>query len=303
MRYIITGGTGFIGQQIVKELPEDSEIFILTRREPRKEGNVNYVNWDGETAEGWSDLITDETFILNLAGQNISKGRWTKKNKEKILASRVNAGKACVEAIKRAKFKPKAFFQASAVGYYGWREDEILDESSSATGADFLSQVCLKWEESTKEVEDMGVRRVIGRIGVVFHPKEGAFPLLVLPIKLFAGGSIGTGNQWVSWIHYQDLIQAILFLVNSENAQGPFNLNSPDPVINRKLGKEIAVRLRRPFWVRTPSIALKLILGQKAEIVLSGQRVFPQRLLDLGFQFKFPYIAECLDDLLQKSTK
>ncbi len=298
MRYIITGGTGFIGQLLIRNLPRESEIFVLTRGKPKQIDNVHYVTWDAKTGDGWFDLITEDTAIINLAGQNISKGRWTKKNKEKILKSRVNAGRACVDAISKSGIRPKVFFQASAVGYYGWHLEEILYEDSKGTNADFLSQVCHEWEKSSAEIEEMGIRRIVGRIGVVFHPKEGAFPLLKLPIKLFVGGPIGTGYQWVSWIHYKDLIRAILFLIENENAKGIFNLNSPCAVINRKLGREIAKRLRRPFWLRTPSFMLKLALGKKAEIVLAGQRVFPSRLIDLGFEFEFQEIQDCLDDLL-----
>ncbi|RMG33800.1 MAG: TIGR01777 family protein [Methanobacteriota archaeon] len=301
MRYIITGGSGFIGQLLIPNLPKDSEIFVLTRGESKEIGSVKYVTWDARTRSGWSDLITEDTIILNLAGHNISKGRWTKKTKDKIISSRVQAGKACVDAIAKSGVTPYCFFQASAVGYYGWHADEILDEESKGTGADFLSQVCMQWEESTSSLETMGVRRIVGRIGVVFHPKHGAFPLLVLPIKLFVGGPVGTGNQWISWIHYQDLIRSILFVINNKNTHGVFNLTSPCPVINKKLGHEIAKKLRRPFWFRTPSFVLKMVLGKKADIVLAGQRVFPQRLVDMGFEFEFPTIEKCLDDLLGRN--
>ncbi len=302
MEYLISGGTGFIGSRLIQRLPENSKIYVLTRSQSRVENNINYIHWDGITSNGWANLITKDTIIINLAGESISK-RWTKKRQERIVESRVNAGKAFVEAIEKENIKPKAFFQASAVGYYGWHIDPILTEKNPATKADFLSKVCVQWEESTKKLDEMGIRRIIGRIGVVLDKKYGAFPRFVLPIKLLLGGSYGRGYQWISWIHIKDLINAILFLLNDEKHKGVYNLCAPNPVSNNNFGYILAKELHRPYFLNYPSFLLKLFLGKMADAILAGQRVFPQRLIDEGFEFQFPYLRMAVKDLLNKQSE
>ncbi len=296
MRFIIAGGTGFIGSFLSQKLKNlGHEIIILTRtNRPSTDSQLKYVKWDAKTGTGWSDLITSETVIVNLAGSSIAKGRWTDKRKKELIESRVNSGKAIVDGIKQSGKHPKAMFQASAVGYYGTSEDLVFYEDTKPEKVDFLSNVCQQWENSTQELEELGVRRIVGRIGIALWKDEGALPLMALPVKLFVGGKIGSGNQWISWIHIYDLVNAIIFLCDKEEAQGVYNLVAPNAVINSYFMKTLAKTLRRPYWFPTPSFMLILVLGEKSSTVLNGQRVFPKRLIDDGFEFQYPTLEQAL---------
>ena len=301
MRVVITGGTGLIGSALTDALSKaGDEVILLSRspergREPRP--GVRVEKWDGHSVEGWGHLVDGADAIVNLAGENISSGPWTAERKQRIWKSRVDAGMAIVEAVKRASQRPRVVVQSSAVGYYGPRGDEVIAERSAA-GSDFLARVCVDWEDSTRPLEDLGVRRAVTRTGVVLSPTGGALPRMALPTRLFVGGPLGSGRQCFPWIHIADEVGAIRFLISNDGAHGAFNLTAPNPVPNAKFSRALGRVLGRPALLRTPAFALRLLFGQMATAILDGQRAVPARLQTLGFQFRFPELKPALRDLL-----
>jgi len=303
MKVIITGGTGLIGSALAKSLTQENHEVIVLSRSPKKARNlppaVQVVEWDGKSARGWGHLADGAEAVINLAGESIGDGRWTAERKRRIRNSRLNAGLAGVEAIEAAENKPKVLIQSSAVGYYGPSNGREIAEDTAA-GNDFLAQICVEWEESTAAVEDMdGVRRVIIRSGVVLSTEGGAFPRMLLPFKMFAGGPIGSGKQGLSWIHLADQVAAIRFLIEHPDASGPFNLTAPNPLTNAQFGKALGKALHRPAIMPTPSFAMKLAFGEMSLVLLEGQQTVPQRLQELGFTFEFPKAEGALRDLVK----
>lgn len=301
MRVIITGGTGLIGRALTANLVDRYEVVILSRDPQAQRADLppgaRLVGWDAKSAAGWGHLADGAFAIINLAGAGIADGRWTAARKALIVNSRVQAGQAVVEAVHAAAVKPQVVVQASAVGYYGPRSDEFLNEAS-APGSDWTAGVVKAWEPATAEVEALDVRRVVARIGVVLSKEGGALPKLLLPFKFFAGGPLGSGEQWISWIHLDDVVRAIRFLMENPQASGPYNLSAPTPVTNRVMVNKIGLVLERPALVPAPALALKLALGEMSSVVLDGQRVLPQRLTAEGFAFRFSDVETALRDLL-----
>jgi hypothetical protein len=311
MRIIITGGTGFIGRALTNNLvAEDHEVIILTRTlkqpEQGEKTNPKYVVWDTRTSQGWSEWVNSAQAIVNLAGESIAGDnffnliarRWTKEQKEKIIASRVNAGNAIVEAVKTAHHKPAVIIQASAVGYYGDRGEEELTEDASH-GNDFLAQVCQRWEASTAELEKIELRRVIIRTaGIVMGTEGGSLPFMLLPYKFFAGGPLGSGQQWVSWIHLADEINAIKYLIQHSETTGIYNLCAPQACRNITFSQILGKVLKRPSFVPMPAIALRLLFGEKAAVLLASQKQMPARLQESGYKFLFQNLEEALKNIL-----
>lgn len=307
MRVIITGGSGLMGRALTANLCAGGHEVIVVSRTPAKVTGLpqggRAVGWDARTAAGWGDLADGADVIVNLAGESLKgngliPSRWTRGRKERIRRSRIDAGAAVVEAVRAAKKKPKLVVQASAVGYYGPCGDETVTEQSP-NGADFLAGVCRDWEASTAEVESMGVRRVVVRTGLPLTMKGGAFPLLVLPFKLFAGNTFGSGQQYYPWIHFADQIAALRFLIDSPRASGVYNLSAPNPARNRDFALTLAQVLKRPLWMPLPRLLLDLALGEIATVVMDGQRAVPEKLSRAGFVFKFPELQPALEDLLK----
>ncbi len=301
MRVLIAGGTGLIGTALVKSLRDDGNEVITLTRSPEQATNrvssgVQLERWDGRTAEGWGPLVEEVDAIVNLAGEGIADGRWTAARKRRIRESRVEAGQALVAAVADATSKPDVLIQSSAVGFYGPCADEILTEEAAA-GSDFLAEVCFEWEASTADVEDMGVRRPVIRTGVVLSGEGGAFPRMSLPFRLFAGGPLGSGNQYFPWIHIDDEVAAIRLLLSSETAFGPYNLTAPEPLRNRDFVRLLGRAMRRPALIPTPSFALKMIFGEMSTVLLDGQRAVPSRLQRAGFEYLFSGIEDALNDL------
>ena len=307
MRVLITGGTGLIGRALSENLNADGhEVIVLTRSPGRALGlpdGVRAEGWDARTAQGWGHLADGADAIVNLAGSSIAgqgffPSRWTDEQRRLIRESRLNASRAVVEAVAQAEQKPRVLIQASGVGYYGYRADEILTEEAEP-GGDWAARFTAKeWEPSTAPVEEMGVRRVVIRTGVVLSTEDGALPRLLLPFRLFVGGPMGSGKQWVSWIHLEDTARALRFLIENEQARGAINISAPNPVPNGELAKGIGQAMGRPSWFPIPGFALRLAFGEVAEVVLKGQRAVPERLLDLGFAFQFPAAEAAMKDLL-----
>lgn len=303
MRVIITGGTGFIGRALAQSLAADAHEVILLSRNPAKQKDpipgTRAVQWDGRTAAGWGELASGAGAIVNLAGESLMQ-LWTKSARKRILESRVKAGQAVSEAVAAAAVKPGVLIQSSAVGYYGSRKDEIVTESSSP-GTDFLARVVWEWENATASVARAGVRRAVIRTGLPLSPNGGVFPLLALPFKLvIAGGPLGSGRQYYPWLHLEDEVSAIRFLIDNLQAKGPFNLSSPNPVTQKEMAKVLGQVLGRPSILPVPAFAMKAVMGDLSSLVLTGQRVIPQRLLDLGFTFKWPDLIPALRALLNK---
>jgi uncharacterized protein (TIGR01777 family) len=301
MKVIITGGTGLIGRALARELIRDGhQVWVLSRNPAKMKTlpGVELVKWDGETAQGWGGLVNGADALVNLAGQNIGDSRWTRQQKILVRSSRIAAGRAVASAVLQANRKPGVVVQASGVGYYGVVDDRPLDEVSPP-GSDFLAKLSVEWEASTQPVEQLGVRRVVVRTGVVLDASEGALPRMLLPFRLLVGGPLGNGSQWLPWIHLRDEVDAIRFLIKNENAFGPFNLTSPQPVTNADFGKAIARVLHRPYWLPVPAFALRLVLGEMSTLVLDGQRPYPRKLVGLGYQFHFDEAVDALRDLLR----
>ncbi len=301
MRVLITGGSGLIGRALAANLACDgNEVIILSRRPERIIGlpaGVSVKWWDGHTAEGWSSLVSVTDAIINLAGEKIGSSRWTKARKHGILESRLNAGRAIVQAVESAAHKPHVTIQASGIGYYGPCGDEEITEETPP-GQDFLSRVAVDWEASTAPLEALGVRQVIIRTGVVLSTAGGALPRMLLPFRFFAGKRFGSGRQWFPWIHIADEVGAIRFLIENETANGPFNLSAPAPLSNAEFNRLLGQRLRRPAIVPIPGFTLRLLFGEMATVLLDGQRAIPRHLLQLGFTFQFPEAGSALRDLL-----
>lgn len=306
-RVIITGGSGQMGRALAAELAEDGYDVILLSRDPSKvsglpEG-IRAEKWDGRTANGWGGLANGSVAIVNFAGENIGIPPipwWLPGRKQRIHDSRVNAGRAVVEAVKAATEKPRVLVQASGINYYGLRGDQVVTEQETA-GSDYPARVCVEWEASTDEVESMGVRRVVIRTAPNLTQKDGILSYLALPFKLFVGGPIGSGKQWFSWIHTDDQVNAVIFLIKNENVRGFYNLCAPDPKSNADFGRLIARTLKRPYWFPVPGFMMRLLFGELGDkLLLGSQRVMPQRLRETGFQFKFADAESALRDLLAK---
>ena len=300
MRVVITGGSGLIGSEVARDLGSAGHEVVILTRDPTKVAlppNTRAVQWDGKTASGWSSLLDGDTGILHLAGESIAAGRWSDVKKRRIRESRVESGQAVLAAIRQATEKPRVLLQGSAVGYYGPCGDEVVTESHPP-GRDFLAEVCVEWEGSTAEAESLGVRRAQLRTGIVLSRKGGALPRMALPFRVMAGGPLGNGRQWFPWIHIADEVAAIRFLLEREDARGPFNLSAPHPLTNRQFSSALGRALRRPSLAPAPGFALRLALGEMADMLLHGQRAVPHRLLELGYAFRYPEALPALRSLL-----
>ncbi len=304
MRVLIVGGTGMIGRALTRSLIEKGHaVWVLTRRDDLTgmPSAIRLSKWDGRTENGWKDAAQWAQVIVNLAGENIGAGRWTAARKEAIRESRLRAGEAIVRAV-QAGARPELLIQASAIGYYGVQSgDRELNENIPA-GNDFLAQVCVAWEDSTRPVENFGVKRAIVRTGLVLDPRQGVLKRMALPFRLFVGGRLGSGQQWYSWIHWRDEVEAICFLLENR-LEGVFNLTAPIPLQQADFGCALAKALKRFYWFPVPTFALRLLLGEMSTLVLDGQRVLPIRLLRAGYRFQFGELSSALQDLFAPRSK
>jgi hypothetical protein len=301
MRVVITGGSGLIGRAVARELGEVGHDVVILTRDPARVGalpeNVRAARWDGKTPEGWGPMLDADTAIVHLAGESIAAGRWTAEKKRRIRESRVESGAAVLAAIRQAPEKPRVLLQGSAVGFYGPGGDEVFTEAHPA-GRDFLADVCVDWEDSTAGAEALGVRRALLRTGIVLSPKGGALPKMALPFRLMAGGPIGSGRQWVPWIHISDEVGAIRFLLERGDARGPFNLTAPQPLTNKDFSRALGKALKRPSLMPAPGFALRAVLGEMSDMLLQGQRAVPHRLIQHGYSFRYPEALPALRELL-----
>jgi uncharacterized protein len=300
MNVVIAGGSGLIGRAFTAELLQNGHsVFVLTRRP----GAVNLppgaqaVAWDGATARGWESTLEQAGAVVNLAGENIGTRPWTQERKRKIRASRVKAGNALVEALRGVSHRPGVLLQISGTGYYGPQGSEPLTEKSPV-GNDTLASIAVDWENATRGAEALGVRRVVMRSGVVLDSKEGILARFAYPMKMYIGGPLGSGRQWISWMHMRDQVSAMRFLMENSAAEGVYNLSAPQAVTNAEFVRTLAAVMGRPYWLPVPAFALKILLGEMSTLVLDGQRVIPKRLQALGYQFSYPELRPALENLL-----
>ena len=310
MRLIITGGTGLIGRHLTAGLVQAGHKVTILSRHPDLAGDlpadVRLARWDGSTSEGWGNLVDEADGIVNLAGESLAGDslfslRWTAERKRRILASRLNAGKAIVQAVTRSRYKPAVILQVSAVGFYGPRDASPITEEAQA-GTDFLSKVCVAWEEFTAPVSAFGIRQVITRLGVVLSARGGALPRQMLPFKFFAGGPIGNGSQAYPWIHIQDVVEAMRFLLENPDAHGPYNLTAPQYVTNAEFGRALGKAMHRPYWMPAPAFLFKIAFGEASIVLLEGQAPSPKKLEGLGYQFRYPEVLPALQDILHPGS-
>ncbi|HSK66816.1 MAG TPA: TIGR01777 family oxidoreductase [Anaerolineales bacterium] len=297
MKVLIAGGTGFLGTALRHSLTQDRhEVFSLTRRTPSR---ADQIQWDGRTADGWGHRMNEMDAVVNLPGYGLEHWPWTKRQKQRFVDSRVLPGRALVSAIESSSRRPKVFLQSSGTNRYGLRGVGIADESTPPAN-DFLAQLTIPWENATRPVEDLGIRRIITRSAVVIARKGGLFPLMALPTRLFFGGMFGDGSQAIPWIHLADEIRAMKFLLNHDNAHGAFNLVAPTPTSNAEFMRAIASALHRPFWFHVPKFLLRLVLGEMSVLITEGRYLQPRRLLEEGFKFNFPTIEDALGNFYSK---
>lgn len=303
MRIVITGATGFIGRALCRDLCGDYDLVALSR-DARKASGVlgryaKVVEWDGRTTGPWAGEVSGAEAVVNLAGENIAAGRWSRSRKADILQSRTHAARAILDAIEMAKDRPKTFVQASAIGFYGSRADEALDEGS-ASGTGFLAEICRRVEMIVERAERFGVRWVTIRTGVVLGTEGGALPRLMRPFRFHLGGHVGTGRQWFSWISLEDEVRAIRFLIENPDARGLFNLTAPDPVTMKAFCRALGEVMGRSAWTAVPGFVMRLALGQMAdELLLGGQKVVPKRLREMGFEFRHRDVGSALTEIIR----
>ena len=305
MNILISGGFGFIGSALTRSLLSGGhKVWILTRS-PGRENipvGVQAVGWDGRSSQPWLELFSRMDAVVNLAGETVGRWPWNQNRKKRIQASRVEAGLAITEAFEQASRKPLVLVQASGIGYYGPSGQQVVTEDTPP-GDDFMAKVAISWEASTSPVETLPeVRRVVIRTALVLDAQQGVLPLMALPVRFFAGGPLGNGQQGVSWIHIDDEVRAIRFLIENDAARGVYNLSTPHPLSSADVIRSLAKELGRPYWLPAPGFALKLLLGEMSTLLLDGQYVIPQRLLNLGFVFKYERVEQAFHTLyLQKS--
>lgn len=300
MNVLIAGGAGFLGSALESSLIADGhKVFILTRHKPR---TPSQFQWDGATTHGWSYLVNEVDAIVNLTGYSLSHFPWTKARKQQFVDSRVLPGRTLASAVAGAIRRPRVFLQASGINYYGLRGDSTADESAPPAD-DFLAQLTVQWEEATQPVEDLGMRRIVTRCAVVLDSQRGLFPLMALPVRLFFGGRFGDGAQAFPWIHIEDYVRAVRFLLGDEDARGVFNLIAPEPSSNAEFMREVCQALARPYWFHLPKFFLQAALGEMSAMLVEGRFARPKRLLEADFKFEYGNLGEALKDLLSKKER
>jgi uncharacterized protein (TIGR01777 family) len=304
MNLVIAGGTGFIGSVLSARLTGQGHSLILLVRSisaVADSPDTTTILWQPGSAGAWEqtleEALADADGVINLAGEPIAAKRWSETQKKKLRSSRIDTTRALVTAIGRAKKKPAVFINASAVGYYGPRGDEVITEESGP-GGDFLAAVCSEWESEAKKAEAHGVRVIRLRTGIVLGKGGGALSKMVPPFKLFIGGLLGSGRQWMPWIHLEDEIGLIQFLLENNSARGAVNATASNPVTMKEFCRTLGSVLHRPCWAPVPAFALRLLLGEMAEMLLTGQRAVPVAAQKLGYRFRYPRLREALESLV-----
>ncbi|MFD3448101.1 TIGR01777 family oxidoreductase [Microbacteriaceae bacterium 4G12] len=297
MRIAISGGTGFIGRALSAYLASNGHtVYILSRsNHAATEANIHYIQWK---AEDESFPLTSIDAFINLAGESINSGRWTKERKERILTSRIYITKGNIRQLTALPKPPKVFINASAIGYYGTSLTETFTERHLRHGDDFLATTVVAWEQEAAKAEEFGIRTVYTRFGIVLGKDGGALPKMLLPYQLFIGGTVGSGKQWMSWVHLDDVVKMITFALETEAIQGPLNITAPHPITMKEFSQVIAKVMKKPHWIPVPSFALKLLLGEMSTLILDGQKVLPEKALHNGYVYSYANLEEALMNIL-----
>jgi uncharacterized protein (TIGR01777 family) len=298
MRILVAGGTGFIGAALIQELSHSGHTVVaLVRNMAASEGmfppGTERALWDGRSQGAWRDHVATVDAVFNFSGASIGGGRWNQRRKKLIVESRVAPTRTLVDAMRASAHRPRVFINASAVGYYGVAGDDIVTEDSSPAN-DFLARTCQLWEAEALAASPLGVRVVLPRLGVVLAKGGGVLERLVVPFKLFVGGPLGTGRQWYPWVHRDDLLSALSYLLHHEGFEGGVNVVSPETVTMSTFARELGAALGRPSGITVPSFVLRAAFGEMAGIILEGRRIIPARLLAAGFAFKYPTLRAAL---------
>ena len=327
MKIVLAGATGFIGKALRSELLlAGHELVVLTRGASSDAGREKFVTWDGVAFGEWASQLDGADAVINLVGENIAAKRWTAERKEKLLSSRVGATRILVAAIGQARKKPAVLINASAVGYYGpcprssrkvdkdrpnfqnleidkyWDGDvpDLDLTETSSRGEGFLAETCEQWEYEARKAECLGVRVILARLGPVLGENGGMLSKMIPPFRFFVGAPLGTGKQWISWVHREDVTGSFLFMLSHRELSGPVNVTSPAPVTMNDFSVALAGALRRPCWFPIPAFLLKRVLGEMAGIVLEGQRAIPRKLLDAGYEYRYGALSAALGSILKK---
>lgn len=301
MKVAVTGATGFVGSRLVEKLlAEGHSVVAFTRGSGSKlpqSPNLEIVTYNPKESGDWQTKISGCDGVVNLAGEPIAENRWTPEVKKALLESRTLTTQNVVSAISQANPKPSVLVNASAIGFYGTSETAEFDESS-ASGQDFLAEVCRAWEAEASKVKDSGTRLVILRIGIVLE-NGGALGKMLTPFRMFAGGPIGSGKQWFSWIHREDLVNLMVKALTDSSMEGTYNATAPNPVKMADLTNTLGEVMNRPSWLPVPAFALEALLGDGAIVVLEGQQVMPKRTLSTGFTYEYPTVKQALSAILK----
>ncbi|ELK48824.1 TIGR01777 family oxidoreductase [Halobacillus sp. BAB-2008] len=301
MKIAVTGGTGFVGSQLTDQLVKAGhDIYILTRSPEKHENQerVTYVGWLKDEYQPENHLPALDA-IVNLAGQSLNSGRWTEERKQSILESRIKATEGVLTLIDRLPQPPEVLVNASAVGFYGSSHTKTFTEETTEPGNDFLADVTVRWENLASQAADKGVRTVYVRFGIILG-EQGALPKMILPYKCMIGGNLGSGEQWMSWIHIRDVVGLLTFALHHKDTQGPLNATAPNPIRNKDFGRTLAEVMNRPHWLPAPSFALKAALGDMSTLLLDGQSVLPKKALSAGYEFEYPELKAALTSILKE---
>jgi len=292
LNFLITGGTGFVGSHLTASLHENGHHTYVLSRSADKHADTaqtTFISYDHNPAK-----LPAIDGVINLAGESLF-GIWTEEKKQSILGSRLDVTNRLIEIIRKMDKKPDVFISGSAVGYYGFSDTSIFTEATTESGSDFLADVSTKWEHAARLAEEMGIRTVYTRFGVILG-KEGALPLMKLPVKMFAGGKIGNGQQWISWVHVKDVVRLIEFCLFHKEMEGPVNVTAPNPKRNKDFMKTLAKVLRRPYSFPVPASLVEAVVGDMGQLITKGQYVSPAKALDNGFSFAYPRVKEAFQE-------
>ncbi|MAO63722.1 MAG: TIGR01777 family protein [Balneola sp.] len=298
MNILITGGTGFIGEELRMLLLKEGHNLVIVTRSPAKyesesAKNQQFVSWDDDLSVHMNEMDA----VINLAGENLFGQRWTDAVKKRIMNSRVESTRTLVEAMRKAENRPEVFVSASASGIYGDKGDEVLTEEASSAD-DFLAEVCKNWEAESQKASDFGVRVVNPRIGIVLEEGGGALEKMLTPFRFFVGGPVGSGEQYMSWIHRIDLCRALIIPITNKEISGAYNVCAPNPVTMNEFAEALGEMMNRPSVFRVPEFALGIVLGESAKPVTDSIRMQPKKLQLAGFEYQFEELEEALADIL-----
>lgn len=302
MKIAIAGGTGFVGMNVTELLiAEGHQVYILTRS-PEKHQETDHINYIGWLSDRFhpEQALVDCDAIINLAGESLF-GYWTAEKKQRIISSRIKATESVLNLIEKMEKKPEVLINASAVGFYGTSTTEIFSEKTTESGDDFLADVTEKWEESANQAKELGIRVVVARLGIILG-KQGTLPLMALPYKLFVGGKIGSGEQWLSWIHVRDVAGLLLQAMEDHSITGPLNVTAPYPIHQKAFSKHLANVLHRPNWLPIPALFLRTLLGEMSLLVVGGQAVIPKKAQTHNYQYHYPQIEQALKAIYPQNS-